>query len=1510
MAEEEYLSLGIEYLGFLNGQLRDLRGYSTLAHELIQNADDAPGATSIVFDVRDDALIIENDGVFSDCGDMESRDCLWLRDPSRRHRCDFHRLRLTASGDKRRQANTTGAFGVGFIAVYQITDRPELISNGRHWIIRPELPDQRRIRILSTDGEMHGTRFRFPWAFGGGESIRTELGVEPVQPDDVHHIAAELSRALPSAILFLRKLNRIQLSRNGAPVLRVERIEDGDKLLVETEYFDPPQTKLAIWHILRGDFTGQADGLRARAYNQIEQKRSATVLVAVPGDDTEGEGLAGLFHAYLPTQHRIRLPLHVNADFYTTNDRKQILFGADYQGDWNRAAVDAAADVLAKSLPQLRDALGYQRFWPLLNRIYELSREVEQKRENPIYKRFWLYAESQLRNFPVVFTSRGQWKTPEQTLLLQSRDSEGACLGILESLNLHIAHPEIGSYANLLRNLGVPYLSATHLAQALKNSGLDEPVPIAQAPDWIQSAENRDLLADEIGILTNRPGSGDDLESCLIALSAEGWLCPISDLRRASAETQAALSILERHNLFASSDNPQQIAELIPDFQLKDCVRSLAATPADIMAKLWREKPEEYIALITWFAERPTEVRSDRNMAEQLAQLAVWPSGNTLHPLADLVVPGGFRDPLGLTQVVDARVVDCCGNFLKEDLHARSLTLQTYVVEHVPRAFSSTMGVDEAHCRELIRIIAVELNKIRGNAAARSALASCPIVECTDGVFRPAVAVHFRTKLVTSVLGDEIAIAQPPSGDVEAIVDLQKWLGVESIPRPKDIVDRIEEVTQAPPTGFARSVVQEIYAQLGSRWAEVFSDQEVEFSSLKDIAWLPAHADFEKWYRPADVYADYRRHLFASQARFLDIPSKDQDHSRPFIGFLDIEWNPTVLQVVRHLGYSVAHNDTDLSFDVYTELNRHADDPQIASLKGTKCLLSQIGGQSHYIYPRQAFWGEHHFGDYRFKLGDKFRDIGRLLKALGVRDAPTAQDATEVLRDISEAMGHSLLDQTTHDIVLQCWKMLDYALSNEEIEPARLTDLSDVGVVPNDRDQLLPPRWIYFDDRPALKAKFDGFLSPNVIPRPQGAWRAMQAAGVRFLSEAVETHIVECRDPKPDLELTTCKQARADLIQRVLETQGTDVWSRFFLERLEIQSAERLMITHTVSAFKQTRTTPPEETQAYYDSESERILVVRNGDTPWSALARELTYALAPRLEAGLVAPALKEVLQSRSAEGAERELTELGFAVWESTDDLVVPTTRSVDPGGTDPEATPDGFIPDTPPVDSQASSLDQPPTPSIVTTGTDDGESDSGNADVTPQDTVTDEDTDPDQPTVQPPIIKKPLSGGGRLRTYVSKGTASSGSGTSHVDEWLEIDRAGVDHVLVHEREAGRCPKEMPHENPGYDVESCDQEGHLLRYIEVKSTSGKWSATGVAMSETQFEMAQKQGGLFWLYVVAHAKDENFQVYTIQDPANRVDQFFYDEGWRAVASEDSEIVEIQPTSTRRRTILDVARDT
>ena len=129
-----FLSQGIDYLGFLNAKLRDLRGWATLLNELVQNADDPEDATRITLDVTNEALVVENDGLFTDCGATTALRCGLDTVGDGRKICDFHAFRRVASGHKRLEEDTTGSFGIGFISVYQITDQPRLRSGfGFSW---------------------------------------------------------------------------------------------------------------------------------------------------------------------------------------------------------------------------------------------------------------------------------------------------------------------------------------------------------------------------------------------------------------------------------------------------------------------------------------------------------------------------------------------------------------------------------------------------------------------------------------------------------------------------------------------------------------------------------------------------------------------------------------------------------------------------------------------------------------------------------------------------------------------------------------------------------------------------------------------------------------------------------------------------------------------------------------------------------------------------------------------------------------------------------------------------------------------------------------------------------------------------------------------------------------------------------------------------------------------------------------------------------------------------------
>jgi hypothetical protein len=112
---------------------------------------------------------------------------------------------------------------------------------------------------------------------------------------------------------------------------------------------------------------------------------------------------------------------------------------------------------------------------------------------------------------------------------------------------------------------------------------------------------------------------------------------------------------------------------------------------------------------------------------------------------------------------------------------------------------------------------------------------------------------------------------------------------------------------------------------------------------------------------------------------------------------------------------------------------------------------------------------------------------------------------------------------------------------------------------------------------------------------------------------------------------------------------------------------------------------------------------------------------------------------------------------------------------------------------------------------------------------------------------------------------------------------DLAGLKHVMEFESQQGRFPVEMPHENEGYDIESHDASGDVVRYIEVKSLSGPWDGYNVKVSPAQFKKAQRELDEFWLYVVEHAGSPTPRLRRIQNPAGSVTEFRFDDGWTCV---------------------------
>ena len=102
--------------------------------------------------------------------------------------------------------------------------------------------------------------------------------------------------------------------------------------------------------------------------------------------------------------------------------------------------------------------------------------------------------------------------------------------------------------------------------------------------------------------------------------------------------------------------------------------------------------------------------------------------------------------------------------------------------------------------------------------------------------------------------------------------------------------------------------------------------------------------------------------------------------------------------------------------------------------------------------------------------------------------------------------------------------------------------------------------------------------------------------------------------------------------------------------------------------------------------------------------------------------------------------------------------------------------------------------------------------------------------------------------------------------------IDRLAVAAVMEVERKLGREPKEMPHENPGYDIESKDPNTNQLLFIEVKGKSA--DATTVTVSKTQIFTAFNKPDNFILAIVEVDGDTAKEPRYIREPFQKEPDF------------------------------------
>ncbi len=1497
-SEGRHLGRSVDHLGFLSKQLRDLTGFASLTYELVQNADDAEGSTWMAFAFTKDALVVDNDGVFSDCGDPSASDCPW---PG--HMCDFHRFRRVASGDKREQQGTTGAFGVGFTAVYQITDNPELISGGRHWILNEIAPEESR--ILECGGcescrnqGMPGTRIILPWAFDEESQLRSSLRCEAISLADVTRLEVELLETIPTAMLFLRRLTTIDIRSDQAPVKRFDRLIDGDDLLISEGGKD------STWHMIRGEFGAAETALRERHGHNIEPKRSSQVTVAIPRE----AAVEGVLCATFPTRQDTGFPFHVNADFYPSSDRKKIIFESDFQSEWNRAALEGAAKALAQELSTAPSWLPAPRIWSMLLSLYQVKQEMASGHKETALGFFWDAAVECIPEAPLALTADNRWLSPQDVVVLRDEDEREA-VTVLQGLGINVIHEDLRPFALQLprTTLGIDQLDIAGLIAALRSAGLTKRTELDALPTPLRSHEGLGLLWRQLDRLLDRastqqrPQAELRLATCAISLGVDGWVCPPSALFAVDDETLDLFTNVVQDIPFADAAKlPSSILRLSPEFLAESAVTAIEHQVAQTEPGRTIQLPPS-AGLLSWFEKRRGEVLESDDLVKRLAALPIYPSGGQRRrPLFELFLPGDFTDPLQLADIVDLAALDGCKEFLK-DLRAEELTFLTYARSFLPAACNQQRLTD-AQVRRVVELLASHVGELLDDAVAHEALATLLLVECSNGRFYSALRAYFEQEELIGLMGDEVPFARLPNRSPASMRELLTWLGVASEPRPDDLVRRINRLTLGPPEPSSRAAIQRIVSYYGKR-----SDDDTMVAQvagrLAALAWLPARGRPDEWFEPISLYLAFREYLFATQALFLDLPANVQAASANFLRRLGLNEEPDADQVVDHL-LECSRSESSMNREVYTFLAPHRSHPSVQRLADKECILLSSG---QWVHPSRVFWDDPGLGRFRRALDREFRDYYDLLTELGVRDSAQHTDAWDVLQEISAEFGpgNQQLDDEAQAVLLRCWQKLSDALQVGDLGSDELEKLRGRKVIANSEALLYRPDWIFFEDRAGLAEKFRKYAGHNIIRRPEGAWPAMEAAGARWLSDVVESHLVECSQPIDDPELSDRIRSRIPQLLRVFEAHQEQELDSDRFDEIRMVGASDLVAQFTMVAFDRSFPSDPEPAESLYRREEDTLYFVRrSGRYPWPGIARELTLALLPNQEPGPLASPIKDVLSAETPNEADAILDELGYRPLEvdGEQDRISAAPVALIGGETGTElpqiatltdgAAPSGGIQGLAVDEAIRSILGdgvQPPAPPP---------SDLGSGDAVLPGTLGPGGRSPSGGEGSRSTGHQP-SQRGKLRSYVySKETPGSRSQQppDAAEKRDALAQAGVDHAMRYEEAAGRVPEEMPPYNPGFDIKSKDRAGNVLRFIEVKSSASRWDGQGVGLTRREFDESNANAERSWLYVVERAEADDYRIHRIQDPARLVNQFMYDAGWAALAEPDA-----NPTATASR---------
>lgn len=294
--------------GIWNATVDKYADPSHFIFELLQNAEDV-GATNVRFVLEADRIVFEHDGCAFDRDDIDG---------------------ITGIGNttKLDDGHKIGCYGIGFKSVYVITQRPEVHSTIEGRPLAFAIEDLVVPRMISTEHGVAATRIILPL-----RPDRAELALDRAR--------RALADAGPRALLFLEKIKTLEwFDQGGSGTVGVENLPGGIRAIRSR----PPHGEQKVERFL----------LLSRDVEHSEHQKQFGVKAALrlnDGGELVAETGPTPLNVFFETEENTGLHFLIHGPFQLTDNRANIKRGEP----WNDRLIETIADMVAESLPGLRD---------------------------------------------------------------------------------------------------------------------------------------------------------------------------------------------------------------------------------------------------------------------------------------------------------------------------------------------------------------------------------------------------------------------------------------------------------------------------------------------------------------------------------------------------------------------------------------------------------------------------------------------------------------------------------------------------------------------------------------------------------------------------------------------------------------------------------------------------------------------------------------------------------------------------------------------------------------------------------------------------------------------------------------------------------------------------------------------------------------------------------------------------------------------------------------------------